>query len=212
MLDINGLSVITNNAFLAIRHELEYQNQIYQGKAQIINATEAGLGIPGIANWRFREALDRYIAPQSNDVSEMIAAALNWTASGGAGSEQRISGFHAHLLEQIAFIEGKNGDKSALLRKLDKLQKRQLKAGRLNEHMTMIKSINAELGNNGFYKEVILAGLDSVIQYHLLTIKNKFGLQEKSSEAFSAFETFLADTTTRYLTFFKDMVKGEIRQ
>jgi hypothetical protein len=92
------------------------------------------------------------------------------------------------------------------------LQKRQLKAGRLNEHMAMIKSINAELENNSFYKEVIVAGLNSVIQYHLLTIKSKFGLQEKSPEAFSAFETFLAHTTTRYLTFFKDMVTGEMRQ
>ena len=46
MLDINGLPVITDNAFLTMRHSLELQNQTYGSRVQIINATEAGLGNP----------------------------------------------------------------------------------------------------------------------------------------------------------------------
>ncbi|MGD0622017.1 MAG: 6-hydroxymethylpterin diphosphokinase MptE-like protein [Thermacetogeniaceae bacterium] len=209
MLDINGLPVITDNAFLSMRHSLELQNQKYGGRVQIINATEAGLGIPGIENLSFREAIARYINPQGCDVAKIIEEAQDVTTHDNAG-EHDFVGFYDHLLDQIDFIERKNRDKWALLRKLDKLQKRQLKISRLNEQMIPINDINTELECNNFYKEVIMSGLSSIVQHRLVAVQCKFGPKEKSPEAFKIFETFLLDVTARYLTFIKNMVNEEI--
>jgi hypothetical protein len=209
MLDINGLPVMTDNAFLAMQHTLELQNQNFGGRIQIINATEAGLGIPGIANLSFREAIARYIHPQECDVAKIIETAQQAARRDNAG-EPDIAGFYDHLLEQIAFIEGKNQDKWALLRKMDKLQKRQLKISRLNEPMAPINDINAELGRNNFYQEVIIPGLASIIQQRLVAVQCQFGPKEQSPEAFKIFETFLQDIVTRYLMFIKSMVNEEL--
>ena len=171
LLDINGLPVVTNNAFLAMRYELETQTQQYKGQVQLINATEAGLGVPGIANRRFRDVIDHYIVSQRSDVAEMVAAIISRTASNNAGNNDHISGFYEHLLDQIDFIERKNRDKGVLLRKLNKLQKRDLKLSRLIEHMTIINEINSELEKNNFYQEVIRAGLNAIIQYRLVAVE-----------------------------------------
>ncbi len=211
MLDINGLPVITDKAFLAMRHALELQNQKFGGRVQIINATEAGLGIPGIENLSFREAIARYINPQGCNVAKIIEEAQDAATHDHAG-EHDIAGFYDHLLDQIDFIERKNRDKWALLRKIDKFQKRQLKISRLNEQMTPINDINAELERNNFYQEVIMPGLASIVQQRLAAVQCKFGPKEKSPEAFKIFETFLQDVVARYLTFIKNMVNEEIKE
>ncbi len=210
MLDVNGLPVITDNSFLAMRHSLELQNQKYVGRLQIINATEAGLGIPGVENLSFREVISRYIDPQGGDVTKIIEEAQDATTPDHAGQHD-VAGFYDHLLQQIAFIERKNRDKWILLRKLDKMQKRQLKMGRLNGQMTPINDINTELECNNFYQEVIMPGLASIVQHRLVAVQCKFGLKEQSPEAFKIFETFLQDVVARYLTFIKNMVNEEIR-
>ena len=211
MLDINGLPVITDKAFLAMRHILELQNQKFGGRVQIINATEAGLGIPGIANLSFREAIARYINPQGCNVAKIIEEAQDAATHDHAG-EHDIAGFYDHLLEQIDFIERKNRDKWALLRKIDKFQKRQLKISRLNEQMAPINDINTELERNNFYQEVIMPGLASIVQQRLAAVQCSFGPKEKSPEAFKIFETFLQDVVARYLTFIKNMVNEEIKE
>jgi hypothetical protein len=210
MLDINGLPVMTDDVFLSMRTSLELQNKKYEGKVQIINATEGGLGIPGIENMSLREVIARYSNPQC-DLAQIIVEAQDATAHNDA-SEQGIAGFYDHLLNQIDFIEQKNQGKWALLRKLGKLQKRQLKASRLNEQVTPINNINKELECNSLYQEVIMPGLALMVQQRLAAVQCKFGSKENSPEAFIIFETFLLDVVVRYVAFIKDTVNKEIEE
>ena len=168
-------------------------------------------GIPGIENLSFREVITRYINPQGFNVARIIEEAQDLTEHDYAG-EHDLVGFYDHLLDQIDFIEQKNRDKWALLRKVDKLQKRQLKISRLNEQTAPINDINTELGCNSFYQEVIMPALSSIVQQRLVAVQCKFGPKEKSPEAFKIFETFLLDVTTRYLTFIKNIVNEEIKE
>jgi hypothetical protein len=208
MLDINGQSVITNSAFQAIRSELESQNQQYKDRAKIINATEAGLGVPGVVNRRFIDVISDHIVPQQCDVAGMLASALSCSGRDGTGDPD-IAGFYDHLLEQIDLLQRKIREKSALLIKLDKMQKRHLKLGRLNEQIALIKEKNAELEQNVFYKEVVLAGIGAIIQYHLLAVQSRYGLKDQFPDAFKASEEFIVNTTARYLDALKDMVHEE---
>jgi hypothetical protein len=211
MRDINGLPVVTNNSFLAMRYELEIQNQEYGDRVQIINATEAGLGIPGVANWPFRDVIRRFIDPQRCDVAETIAAVLSRYCSGHARAackrgEHDMAAFYDHLLDQIDLIERKNREKAVLLGKLDRMRKRGLKSNRLNDRMAAIDDINTKLGGNNFYQEVVIANLNSVIQYYLLAVQSKFGAKEQSPDTFIKFETFLVGITAKYLANMKSMM------
>ena len=63
MYDMIGVPVVTDDAFLAMRHVLEIRNQEFKDRVAIINTTEAGLGVPGMENQRFGDCLERYVEP-----------------------------------------------------------------------------------------------------------------------------------------------------
>jgi hypothetical protein len=160
MHDINGVPVVTDDGFLAMRHVLEIRNQEFQDRVKIINATEAGLGIPGIENQRFGDCLERYIEPGSCDVAEIIESVVSRLAKETLNHD--IITFYQHLLEQIDQIAVMNKKKLTLLKKMNKMKERGLKAGRLAEQVKQVEEFNGELEKNDFYREVVFTGISSI--------------------------------------------------
>jgi hypothetical protein len=208
MLDINGESVVTEDALLAIRHGLEIRNRDLRDHVKIINATEAGLGIPGMENQRFADCIERYIAPNNCNVADVIQSVTGSLCK--EKPSQEITRFYQHLLDQIEQIAVLNGKKLSLLKKLNKLKERGLKAGRLAEQVKQVGEINGELEKNDFYREVLWVGISGIADISRMGLTCLAGGDQQAPEVSLHLETYVYDLTERCAQEIRKMVEAEM--
>ncbi|PKM77598.1 MAG: hypothetical protein CVU90_07040 [Firmicutes bacterium HGW-Firmicutes-15] len=211
LVDINGETVQTTPTFLAIRRDMEIINLQYQNTCTIINATEAGLGIPGVENRKFRDVIDQYINPREDDMGMIIEETLNNSTDLDAYTELDIDSFYEHILTEIEKLEIINEEKLIELQELHKGIQRGLKESRLRGYVEAIKEKNRQFEESAFYKKVVAQMLNHFLIYYKAGTLYSFGGQSTTSEAEFYYESNVYDMTSRYLKMVKGITERELK-
>lgn len=202
--DINGEAVYTHSAFLSIQRDMENLNLRCKDKFTLINATEAGLGIPGVENRRLRDVIDTYIADSKADVHEIVEEVLRDDSYRIKISETDVEAFYRHIIDEITRMEVMNQQKlDAMLDLAEAIEKNSGKNLR-QAKMKVIEEINAEMEKSAFYARVVGRMLNHFLLFFKAGAMYEFNDQPDNSEAFLYYETNLYRLTKRYM----DKIKG----
>lgn len=202
--DINGEKVYTHPGFLAIRRDMENLNVKYGDKQKFINATEAGLGIPGVENWKLSGVIEDYINSHSHNVSEIIQEITGSAPS--VDNNININEFYEHILKEITWLEEMNEKKLAAMRELaetiEKSGSKNLRTGKMKE----IEKINGDMEQSAFYMRLVGRMLNHFLLFYKAGAMYEFNDKPDNSEAFLYYETNLLRLTHRYMEKIKSFV------
>ncbi|MEN6325464.1 MAG: 6-hydroxymethylpterin diphosphokinase MptE-like protein [Syntrophomonas sp.] len=210
--DINGKKVLTDTAFRSMQHDMELLNYRYRGTATIINATEAGLGIPGVENQKFTDVISEYISKQTTSVQEIINNVLQQESEKDktdilANNES----FFQHVGEQINKIEELNSKRWNEIDKLYQMEEKGLKKNRLSGQAERIIQVKKALNENKFYKNVIMAGLHQILIYYNAGARYKSDGDLGDPQSILQYEAKEYEFTTKYIGFIKTLIESELK-
>jgi hypothetical protein len=203
--DIYGEKVHTYSSFLVIRRDMELINLKYQGTPKIINATEAGLGIPGVENQKLRDVMNRYVSPRDNDAGQIIDAILSAPGNKGRSQDIDIDQFYRHVGTEIEKLEELNGDKLSQIEKLQN-SKPQGKADAIEK----LKGINARLQTVDFYRQVVMPMLSQFLTYYKAGIQYNYSDNTDDPAVYLYYESNVYALTSRYLNIIKSIVEQQL--
>ena len=209
--DINGERVYTIPGYLAVRRDMELLNLKYRNSHTIINATQAGLGMPGIENRDFRDVIDRYIATADCNVQKIIEEALNQGSKEDIYGDVDINAFYQHVLDEIDKLENINENKRDQLNHLHRLLETDAKDARLQDNMLAVQEINRQLQENAFYQQVVIPMLNRFLIFYQVGIFYNFDGKIEDPEAGFFYETNLYNLSSRYLKIIKNITERELR-
>jgi hypothetical protein len=104
-----------------------------------------------------------------------------------------------------------NKKKLTLLKKMNKMKERGLKAGRLAEQVKQVEEFNGELEKNDFYREVVFTGISSIADIVKLGLTCITDGDQKSPQVSLNLETTVYDLTQRYAQVIRSVVEDEMR-
>ncbi len=209
-LDINGNRVFTDPGFMAIRRDMETLSHHNRDKFTLINASEAGLGVPGVENCTLAEIIDRYIAPQSIDVAQTIDGIMAQPTMGKV-EDTEVMSFYQHLLDEINKLELINTKKTEELNELYALIQKGWKNNRLGSYVNSIELINQELVSNYFYNLVIYTPISLFLVYYKTAALYHSEPNQADPAAFLFYETQVVEFSSRYMGMLKNLVQEEIK-
>ncbi len=207
--DINGNEVYTDQGFLAIRHDMEVIALQYKDHIMMINASEAGLGVPGIANMKFSEVIKQYIESNDKDVSCLIEEAIN-EASVDIFEQADVLGFYQHIIEECEKMDALNTGKAEDLKKLYALIQKDTKQNRLETQMEIIEEKNREMMADKFYVNVVYQPISRFLLYYMAASLYYAENDERDPASFLYYETQVVEMTGRYIAIIKSVVNEEI--
>lgn len=210
--DINGELVYTHPGFLVIRRDMELLNLNYRDTNVIINASEAGLGIPGVENCTFKEAIDRYITPRDNDVGTLLEKNLGQSGAEDKYQSLDINAFYLHLLDEVERLEKINTEKLRLLEELQRLLEKGYKSNRLHSKLYFIQEKSGQMQESDFYVKVVMPILKSFYVYFQAGVFYNFSGEPDDPEAWLFYEGNVYELTSRYLAIIKEMVIRELQE
>ena len=206
--DINGNTVYTDELFLAMRRDIE--ELAIKNSATIINASEAGLGIPGVDNLKFRDVITQYIDNKQIDISEGLGQILNQTDAIN-DKPDNVSEFFHYLIEEIEKIEKINSEKLEELRRLNSSLEKGFKDNRLTSNLQAIEEKNQELSSNNLYNDIIKVSLDRfLLIYFAGSLYNAKNEQDPRAKLF--YESKMYELTNQYMQMIKQLVKNELEE
>ncbi|MGE5390768.1 MAG: motility associated factor glycosyltransferase family protein [Deltaproteobacteria bacterium] len=204
--DINGNAVYTDDLFLTMRRDIEVL--ALRNMATIINASEAGLGIPGVENQKFRDVITQYIDKKQVDISESLAQTLN-QIDNDSDKTDNVSEFFHDLILEIEKIEKINSEKLEELRRLNSSLEKGFKDNRLASNLLSIEEKNKELLSNDLYREVIQVSVERfLLIYFAGSLYNAKSEQDPRAKLF--YESKVYELTTRYAQIIKQLTKNEL--
>ncbi len=208
--DINGERVYTVPGFLANRRDMELLNLKYKNTHTIINASEAGLGIPGIPNYKFRDVIEDYIARQDIKVRRIMEEILDQPGFYDIYKDNDIDTFYQHLLDEIRNLQEMNEEKRDMLEILQQLIEKQSSEKRMQELVASIQAINRQLYSNYFFQKVVMQMLNRFLIYYQAGVFYNFTGKNAEAEAFLYYETYVYNLSNRYLNIIKAITTREL--
>ncbi|WP_054693843.1 motility associated factor glycosyltransferase family protein [Syntrophomonas palmitatica] len=208
--DINGETVYTDTPFLALQRDMELLNQAIKSTNKLINASEAGLGIPGVENMRLRDVLDRYILPYDNDVTAIIESALMELDAADNVKRPSAELFLNHMLEELNRLLDINQEKKQELDKLKAMIDKGLKSNRLYDQLKTIRQKNDNLQDSQLYKIVVIPMLERFMSFFQAGVMYAFSKKNEDPRAWLYYEGNYYDLTNRYINMIKTLVLNEI--
>jgi hypothetical protein len=205
-IDINGELVLTHPSFLSIQRDMENLNLKYKDNYKIINASEAGLGIPGIENCKFKDIINTYISTRKDDVRQIIETALRDSETLNSYQNIDIEDFYRHIADEINKLEEMNEKKLQALRVLaETIEKNGSNKLRIKKKQA-IETINKEMEQNAFYMRVVGRMLNHFLLFFKAGALYEFNDNPDNSEAFLYYEMNLYRLTYRYMDKIKEFV------
>lgn len=205
-IDINGELVLTHPSFLSIQRDMENLNLKYKDNYKIINASEAGLGIPGIENCKFKDVIDTYISTRNDDIRQIIEIALRDNETLNSYQNINIEDFYRHISEEINKLEKMNEEKLQALRELAETIEKNGSNNLLVKKKQTIEKINKEMEQNAFYMRVVGRMLNHFLLFFKAGALYEFNDNPDNSEAFLYYEMNLYRLTYRYMDKIKEFV------
>lgn len=209
-MDINGELVHTYPSFLVIRRDMELINLKYGGMPAIINATEAGLGIPGVENQKFRDVINHYIRPRENDVRQIIDDVLSNPGNLDCYEDIDINVFYQHVCSEIKRLEEHNTDKLSKLEDLQLLIDKNVKYRDTAAVIEGIKIINSQLQNIDFYPQVVMPMLNQFLTYYKAGMQYNYSEKPDDPAAYLYYESNVYALTSRYLKIIKGIIEQQL--
>lgn len=211
--DMNGNPVFTDNAFLAMQHDMERLHNQFNGSVTIINCTEAGLGIPGMREMSFREAVGEYVEGHPRDVRILLDELPGEESSLKADFRQEVIGFYHHLLSELKCLEDLNQEKLEALRVLNTSVKKGQQSKRLIKEFESITQINKKLLDKPIYYSVVMGGLQQILVYYRAAAHHsKRDISTVDPESEMYYETMVYDFTSRYISFIRSTIEKFLEQ
>jgi len=208
--DINGQRVYTVPGFLANRRDMELLNLKYMNTHTIINASEAGLGIPGIPNHKFRDVMEHYIAKQDINVREIMEEILDQLDFSDIYKDNDIITFYQHLLDEIKNLQEMNEEKRDMLEILQQLIEKPSNEKRIQELVASVQAINSQMYSNYFFQKVVMQMLNRFLIYYQAGVFYNFTGKNAEAEAFLYYETNVYNLSNRYLNIIKIITTREL--
>jgi hypothetical protein len=208
--DIIGEKVHTFSSFLVIRRDIELLNLKYQGTHKIINATEAGLGIPGVVNQKLRDVINHYINPRENDVGQLIDDIISNPGNADCYKSIDIETFYQHLLDEIDRLEEFNADKLSKLEELQLLVDKDSKRKGIKNVIEDIQKINSQLETSDFYRQVVIPMLAQFLTYYKTGLFYNFSENPDDPGVWLYYESNVYALTSRYLKTIKGIVEHQL--
>ena len=206
--DINGQTVYTDTPFLAMQHDMEKLNREFGSQARIINATEAGLGIPGMEQGSFREAVQRFIKPGNVDAGRILQEALKESGGEGQISEDQRAAFFEHLRQEIRCLQDINEEKLLALRELKQSIEKGTNNRRIRERLEEVREKNRLLEDSPLYQTVVMGALGSILFFYRAGVeyqKDSARAEDPASEML--FQTQTYQLSSRYLEYLQKIVE-----
>lgn len=208
--DINGEKVHTYSGFLVIRRDIELLNLKYQGAHKIINATEAGLGIPGVENQKLRDVINQYINPRENDVGQLIEDILSNPGIVDCYTNIDIETFYRHLLDEIDRLEELNAGKLSKLEELQLLSDKNPKRKGIANTIEDIQKVNSQLETSDLYRQVVMPMLAQFLTYYQTGLFYNFSENPDDPGVWLYYESNVYALTSRYLKIIKGIVEHQM--
>lgn len=205
--DINGNKVFTDNTFRAIRRDMEVLYHHSRDVFTMINASEAGLGIPGVENWKLSEVIEHYIAPNDLDVEDIIREVCQRANHDipKVGSREFID----LLRDDINKVENMNTRKSEELNKLYSMIQRGMKPNRLESQLSFVYEVNEELSENFFYSCVVFPSINRFLVYYKAAAQHYSKVDEFDPIGAVFYENQVIELSNRYLNTLRNLVDEE---
>jgi len=207
--DINGEVVFTEDTFLALQRDMELLNLSIRNTNKLINASEAGIGIPGVENMSLREVLDQYILTPRYDVKAIIDKCLNDLDSMGQTERPHLEMF-GKMLEELNQLAKINSEKAEELSKLQVMLEKGLKDNRLYNQLQAIREKNDRLQENDFYKTAVIPILERFLSFFQAGVMYNFSAKNEDPRAWLYYESNYYDLTNRYIDMMRTMIINEI--
>jgi len=204
--DINGQLVYTDIPFLSLQRDMEITNLQYQGICNIINASEAGLGIPGVENMKLAEVIERYIKPQKTDVSAIVEEVLNDMDSDIVGTSGNTKEFYDHMQEELQRLEELNLGKKKELDKLEAMINKGLKDNRLTSQLYFIREKNDQLQASSLYTTVVVPMIAHFMSFYQAGVMYEFN-EVNDPRAWLWYEKHYFDYSDRYIKLVQNMLE-----
>ncbi|MDD4803197.1 MAG: DUF115 domain-containing protein [Syntrophomonas sp.] len=208
--DIFGEKVHTYPSFMVIRRDMELINLKHQGSRKIINATEAGLGIPGVENQKLMDVIDHYISPRENDVRQIIDDVLSDSVNLNCYKDIDINVFYQHLGSEIDRLEELNIDKLSKLEKLQLLIDKHFKRRDIADAIEGINKTNSQLQTVDFYLQVVMPMLSQFLTYYKAGMQYNYSAKPDDPGAYLYYESNVYALTSRYLKIIKGIIKQQV--
>jgi len=208
--DINGEKVHTFSSYLIIQRDMELINLKYNGRPTIINATEAGLGIPGVENQRFRDVINRYISPRENDLQQIIDDILSNPGNLDCYKDIDINVFYQHICSEIRRLEEHNYDKLLKLEDLQLLIDKNSKYRDTADVIEEIKKTNSKLQTIDFYQQVVMPMLNQFLAYYKAGMQYNYSEKPDDYAAYLYYESNVYALTSRYIKIIKGVIEQQL--
>lgn len=200
--DIYGNPVMTSQAFLGIRADIEAVLATYPG-IQFINATEGGLPIAGTTNMKLQEILDQL--PADAEISSRIAALF-------AGSEDNTPAINQAIIQARQEMETILELNQA---RVDELRGILSSEGKITDIVAALKGLQKyedQMRECLFYRMVILSELGS----HFYTVRtaHQYDGQDLDKQAESLMKMVIAysQRLAEYGDFIYELIKKKTEE